>query len=110
MGKVLVKAKIENLADLFRQQDGDSAHAVRAIEIPDAMVDTGAWGLMLPKRMIAQLGLKSYITREARGLGGKVSMAMYSAVRLTVQERFCTMDVGEIPDEFPVLIGQLPTR
>jgi hypothetical protein len=33
---------------------------------------------------------------------------MYSAVRLTIQGRDCTLDVGEIGDEFPVLIGQVP--
>jgi hypothetical protein len=29
-------------------------------------------------------------------------------VRLTIQGRICTMDVMEIPDDTPVLIGQLP--
>jgi hypothetical protein len=29
-------------------------------------------------------------------------------VRLTIQGRTCTMDVMEVPDGVPVLIGQLP--
>jgi hypothetical protein len=33
---------------------------------------------------------------------------MYSAVRLTVHGRDCTVDAAEIPDEFPVMIGQVP--
>ena len=33
---------------------------------------------------------------------------MYSAVRLTIQGRSCTMDVMEVPDEVNVLIGQIP--
>jgi hypothetical protein len=33
---------------------------------------------------------------------------LYEAVRLTIQGRFCTMDVLEVPDEVPVLIGQIP--
>ncbi len=33
---------------------------------------------------------------------------MYDAVRLTIQGRDCTMDVMEVPDGTPVLIGQLP--
>lgn len=33
---------------------------------------------------------------------------MYSAVRLTIQGRICTMDVLGVPDEVPVLIGQIP--
>jgi hypothetical protein len=33
---------------------------------------------------------------------------MFEAVRLTIQGRTCTMDVMEVPDSVPVLIGQLP--
>ena len=33
---------------------------------------------------------------------------MYEAVRLTIQGRSCTMDVMEVPDTVPVLIGQIP--
>jgi hypothetical protein len=35
-------------------------------------------------------------------------MPMYSAVWLTIQGRECVLDVGEIDDQFPVLIGQIP--
>ena len=33
---------------------------------------------------------------------------MYEPVRLTICGRTCTMDVMEVPDDVPVLIGQLP--
>ncbi len=33
---------------------------------------------------------------------------MYDAVRLTIMGRSCTMDVMEVPDTVPVLIGQIP--
>jgi hypothetical protein len=33
---------------------------------------------------------------------------MYEAVRLSIQGRTCTMDVMEVPDGVPVLIGELP--
>ena len=35
-------------------------------------------------------------------------MAIYEAVRLTIQGRECTMDVLEVPDGVPVLMGQIP--
>jgi hypothetical protein len=35
-------------------------------------------------------------------------MLSYCAVRLTIQDRDCIVDVGEIGDEYPVLIGQIP--
>ena len=37
----------------------------------DALVDTGASTLLLPKRIIKQLGLRHYRTRQAKGVGGK---------------------------------------
>lgn len=109
MGKVLVAAKVENLADLFEFEQGRLPdEQVRRIEIPDALVDTGATTLLLPRRMIEALGLKPLRTRQARGIGGTVDMTMYRAVRLTLQGRDCVVDVGEVPDDFPVLIGQVP--
>jgi hypothetical protein len=35
-------------------------------------------------------------------------MPMYRAVRLTIQGRDCICDVAEIPDDCPVLVGQIP--
>lgn len=109
MGKVLVTAKIENLVDVENREQGLlPPDEVRSVVVTDALVDTGATTLLLPKGLIAQLGLRHYRTRESRGIGGTVQMRMYSAVWLTIQERECALDVGEIDDSFPVLIGQAP--
>ena len=74
----------------------------------DALIDTGATGLLVPRRLIAQLGLSVLRTRPARTIAGNVAVPIYRAVRLTVQGRDCISDVGEIGDEFPVVIGQVP--
>jgi len=109
MGKVLVAATIENLEDLFKREQGLLPDdQVRRVEVCDALVDTGATGLLLPKRTIAQLGLRPFRTRQARGLTGSLPMPMYRAVRLVIQGRDCTIDAGEIADEYPVIIGQVP--
>jgi len=109
MGKVVVTARIENLEDLFDVEKGlISLGAVRSVEVHDALVDTGASGLLLPRSMIASLGVRPLRTRQARGLGGALTIPMFRAVRLTIQGRDFAIDVGEIGDEFPVLIGQLP--
>jgi predicted aspartyl protease len=109
MGKVLVAAKIENLDDLFGADNGLlNEDKVRHIDVVDALVDTGATGLSLPSRMIAQLGLKPLRVRPSRTIAGPVPLQMYRAVRLTVQGRDCISDVGEIPDEFSAVIGQVP--
>ena len=80
---------------------------VRSVEVTDALVDTGATGLSLPKRMIAQLGLEPLRTRRARTSAGPVRVQVYGTVRLTIQGD-CPSEVTELPDDCPMLIGQVP--
>ncbi len=109
MGKVLVAAKIENLNDLFNAAQGIlPQEQVRSIEVPDALVDTGATTLSLPTRLVTQLGLQPVRQRQARTSAGVVTLQMYGVVRLTIQGRDWNGDVVGIPDDTPVLIGQLP--
>jgi predicted aspartyl protease len=109
MGKVLVAATIENLEDLFRVRRGDQTEAeVRRIEVPDALIDTGAFGLLMPMRMVDQLGLTPVRTRMSRTVGGDIPITTYEAARLTIQGRTCVMEVSGIDDNLPVIIGQLP--
>jgi predicted aspartyl protease len=109
MGKVLVTAKIENLDDLFRVQTGDRAEAdVRGVEVSDALVDTGAFGLLMPMRTITHLGLTPVRTRMSRTISGEIPITTYRAVRLTIQGRDCVTDVSGIADHLPVIIGQIP--
>ena len=109
MGKVVVVAKIESLEDLFRADRGElSKDEVRTIEVNDALVDTGATILAMPKPMIERLGLKLVRTRQARTAAGPVTVNVYGTARLTIQGRDCPTDVSEIPDDCPILIGQVP--
>jgi predicted aspartyl protease len=109
MGRVLTEATIENLNDLFDAHRGmipDSQ--VRRVAVSDALVDSGATLLSLPTRLIQQLGLREQYRRRVTSSVGVTEAAMYDAVRLTIQGRTCTMDVVEVPDSVPVLIGQIP--
>ena len=109
MGKVVVSARIENLADLSRVDAGDmSGEQVRSIDVEDALVDTGATFLSLPARQISALGLKRHRVRTARTAAGIVSFGIYEAVRLTVRGRDCVVEVCELPNNCPPLIGQIP--
>ena len=106
MGKVLVPARIQNIGDLHGFDQGTlGAEAVRTVEVPDASIDTGATGLSMPKALLAGLGLKHLRTRTARTAAGEVQVRVFGTVRLTVQGRDCPMDVTELPDGCPVLIG-----
>jgi clan AA aspartic protease len=109
MGKVFVAAKIENLADLYDVERGRlTDEQVHRVEVTEALVDTGATGLSMPKRLIDQLGLLPTRTRRARTSAGPVTLQGYGAVRLTIQGRDCINEVTEVPDDCPVLIGQVP--
>ena len=109
MGKVVVSARIENLWDAHDLEKGAlTADKVRVVEVGDALVDTGATMLSMPTRLIERLGLKKHRTRTARTTAGMAEFATYEAVRLTIQKRDCLVEVAEIPDECPVLIGQVP--
>jgi len=109
MGKVTVPARVENLEDLFALEKGTlTSDQVRRVEVTEALVDTGASMLGLPKQLLDQLGLRLYRTRQARTAGGTGTMNIYQAARLTVLGRDCNCDVMELADDMPVLIGQVP--
>jgi len=109
MGKVIVSAKIENLNDQYMAHKGLlPPDQVRTLTVDDALVDTGAAGLMVPTRLLMPLGLRRTFTKQAKTVGGPITTQMYEAVRLTIQRRSCVVKVHEIPDYSPVLIGPIP--
>src|SRR5208337_3330109 len=109
MGRVLVTVRVENLEVLYRVGQGAiQSDEVRRVEVSDALVDTGATMLSMPGRLIRQLGLAPLRVRQARTSVGTVPVQVYGTVRLTIQGRDCPSDVTELPDNCPVLIGQVP--
>jgi predicted aspartyl protease len=109
MDRVLTEATIENMSDLAAVEMGHlTADKVRRIAVTDALVDTGATMLSLPTRMIRQLGLSKSWTRRVTTSKGTSDADVYSSVKLTIKGRDCPMDVLEVPDDVPVLIGQIP--
>jgi predicted aspartyl protease len=108
MGRVVVTAKIENLGDVYAAHRKYIAPTdIRWAEIDDALVDTGATGLGLPKKLIRELGLNQTGVRRVNTAKGTREAKVYEAVRLTVQGRDCVLDVTEVGANCPVLIGQL---
>lgn len=109
MGRVVVEVTIENLEDLWAVRRGAlSPDLVRRVFVSEALADSGATLLSLPTRVIRELGLQSVCTKRVTSSTGIVEATLYDTVRLTVQGRSCGMDVLEVPDTVPVLIGQLP--
>jgi len=109
MGRVLTEVTIENLEDLWAVRSGlRSPDQVRRVTVSDALVDTGATTLALPTRLIQQLGLTRRYEKRATSSTGTGNVTVYDAVRLTIQGRDMTVDPIEVPDEVPVLVGQIP--
>lgn len=100
---------IQNMEDLWAVKRGLlPADQVRRVTVNDALVDTGATLLSLPTRLLDQLGLEKTASKRVITSTGEAEGAVFSAVRLTILGRSCTMDVMEVPDNVPVLVGQLP--
>jgi len=109
MGRMLTEATIENMEDLWAAKRAlIPEQSVRRVSVPDALVDTGATLLSLPTRIIRRLGLEQTASKRVTSSIAASEAAIYSAVRLTIQGRSCTMDVVEVPDEVPMLVGQIP--
>jgi clan AA aspartic protease len=110
MGRVQVEATIESLKDEWAVEQGlRKPDEVRKVTVRDALVDTGATMLSLPTSLVKQLGLKEFTKKRITSSDGGVrDVPVYEAVRLTIHERSCTIDVLEVPDNVPVLVGQVP--
>ena len=105
---VLVTAKIESLEDLYGvERGGMSANQVRRVEVTDAVINTAATMLSMPKRLIARLGLRHIRKQQALTSASAMTIHVYGTVRLTIMERDCIADVAEVPDDCPMQIDRI---
>jgi clan AA aspartic protease len=109
MGRVTTEVLIENFDDLWAVRRRQlAAKAVRQVLVPDALVDTGATSFSVPTKIIKELGLEKLGKRRVRTAGGVRLATTYSPVNITIQGRSCFLEVTEVPNDMPVLIGQIP--
>jgi predicted aspartyl protease len=109
MGRVRTEVMVENMFDLWDvKKNVLNPDQVRRLIVKDALVDTGATSLALPTRLIQQLGLNKVTEKRVTNSKGTHLVNIYDAVRVTIMDRFCTVDVMEVPDDVPVLVGQIP--
>jgi len=107
MGKVFVKIKLTNLRDSFLKTAGARRDNPREVEV-EALVDTGATSLYLKPSVIRALGLEKVETIISQTSNGPASRGVYEPVRLEVQGRHGNFDVGDVGEDVPNLIGQIP--
>lgn len=109
MSRVTVTAVIENLQDVWCARRGlRSVDDVRRVTVQEALVDTGAVALSLPIHLIHELGLAPVAVRDTVTTAGRQKTRQYEPVQVSIDGRCCTVDVLEIPDQVPVLIGRSP--
>ena len=106
--KHTTKIELANLEDMNLANAGIiKPEEVRRVTVEDALVDTGATRLSLPKPLIQQLGLTPVGTTKVRTANGIVDRIIYSTVEFTVLERKETIRVTDLPDNAPVLVGHM---
>lgn len=100
--------ELTNLADVNLANSGFiKREDIRRVIVKDALVDTGATRLSLPKPIIDQLGLTPVSSAKARTASGIVDRTIYSEVRFTLLEREGSLPVTDLPVGTPVLVGHL---
>jgi clan AA aspartic protease len=81
---------------------------VRTLEV-EALVDTGATTLILPKDIADRLGLVVYEQRRVKLADGRVvEVPRVGAVRLEILRRDMVCDALVVPEGNVPLIGQIP--
>ncbi|MBM3241580.1 aspartyl protease [Candidatus Poribacteria bacterium] len=80
---------------------------VRQVIVEDALVDTGSSRLSLPKPLIQQLGLTPVGKTKSMTANGIVERTVYSEVEFTILGRTGSIQITDLPDSAPVLIGHI---
>ena len=98
--------QLVNEADLHLANAGViQPDEVRQVTVKDALFDSGASRLSLPKSLIEQLGLEPIGKTKSLTANGVVERTIYSTVRFTILGRMGSMPITDLPDNAPVLVG-----
>ena len=105
MGKVIVKIKLTNYSDLVLRRLKLAKGKPRAVA-----VDTGATRLCLKPSVIKKLGLVRTDTVRSQTTNGGAIRYKYEPVQLELMQRRENLDVIEVPEHVPNLLGQVPLQ
>ncbi|MBI2372972.1 MAG: aspartyl protease family protein [Deltaproteobacteria bacterium] len=108
MGKVIVATCVRNWDDLSLLAMGKLDTPLRALEI-EALVDTGATSLYLKPSVIQALGLRQIGERKALTMSNQREVRRtFSPVQLEIQGRMALLEVAELSEDLPNIVGQVP--
>ena len=108
MGQATTEVTITNLCDLLEVRAGDRLpEDVRKVVVRDAIVDTGVTSMMLPQKLIAQLGLVKRYEMLANTAEGHQMVNIYDPVRVEIMDRYATVEPIETLEGNTVTIGHV---
>jgi hypothetical protein len=110
VGRIVVAMRVENWSDLNQAaRNLLPAGDVRRLDV-EAVLDTDGMLVSLPTRDIRSLGLRPVRQWRTRTAAGLAVQQIYSAVVVTVEGRDCVVQVTEVPDGSPALVGRAPLQ
>jgi len=108
MGQVIVAIKVQNWLDIEKMALGERTEPARTVHT-EALVDTGAVRFYLKASLIQQLGLRPIREVVSRTMANvSVRRRVFSNVDLEIQGRSTSLEVVELPEELPNIVGQIP--
>jgi hypothetical protein len=109
MGLVYAEITLENARDVGNVKDGFIKEPDIRRLTTNAMVDTGAWSLVINEATRAQLGLRVVKESQAVTAGGNVEpCGITEAVTVRWHDRFMDCNAIVLRNEEGVLLGALP--
>jgi predicted aspartyl protease len=108
MGRITATIKVRNAFDEMAAKQGTlEESAVRFVEV-EALADSGATLLCLKQSIVQQLGLPLLGERKFRTANGVATRRIYQGAHLFIMGRDTSVNVSEVTDDCPNLIGQIP--
>ena len=109
MGRVLAQVVVINRIDQAKAEDGLlSTDQVRAVELEDVLVDTGATTLSLPAETIVKLGLKLLREVQISTANGIGTARIFQDAKISLCWREGTFECLELPGGQNPLLGVIP--
>ena len=109
MGEVRTEITLVNIEDIMKARNGLITESeVRRLTV-NAVVDTGAWTLVINEATREKLGLRVEETTETTLAGGvKIPSRITEYVDIRWKDRKTACEAVVIPDEEDVLLGAYP--
>jgi len=109
MGQITVPITVRNAFDAHRARLGEiAADSARSVIVDEALVDTGAYLLCLPGRLIEALGLELGDEVNVSTATGYTTARRFVGAEIEYAGRRRIVDALEMPGGDHVLLGALP--